>query len=462
VTRALRSAVAVTAAMLLAVSTAAPALATPGPSDAPEYWFDAWHVTQLWADGARGKGITIAEIDTGVNASLPELNANVLSGIDFGAGGNGQIDRETSDFGHGTAMASIMVGQPGILGITGLAPSAKLLPIAVPLTGTSDSGKPDHLADAIRWAADHGGKVISMSLGGAANPGHNGDPCPADEQSAIYYALGKGSIVLAASGNDGPTNNAIEEPGVCLGVISVGAVDSGDQVADFSSRHEYLTLTAPGVAIASLSRTVGSAYSGDGTSQATAIASAAMALVWSKYPKLTGRQVVARVLATLDDHSAVRSPEYGYGIIDAYRAVTASVPADAPDPVFAGADPFIARANAFATSGGSGRSSHPAGSTGVSLGTVRRTTTPRLVVPRVRRGLIVAGAGLLALIVLVIGGAITRRRRRRRLAAVRRAEQEANPFWREIVAAPRSAEQFSPLPAEMVLRNVTQPPTSEE
>ncbi|MDT4985320.1 MAG: rane-anchored mycosin, partial [Pseudonocardiales bacterium] len=157
--RAVRRAAALLAAGLL-VATAAPATAAPGPPDAPEYWFDSWHIEQLWQSGVRGQGVTIAEVDTGVNAKLPELAANVLPGKDFGRTGDGRIDREVNEFGHGTAMASIMVGRAGLLGITGLAPSAKLLPIAVPLTGTTDAAPNDHLADAIRWAVDHGGKVI--------------------------------------------------------------------------------------------------------------------------------------------------------------------------------------------------------------------------------------------------------------------------------------------------------------
>lgn len=389
---------------------AVPAYAAPGPANAPEYWFDAWRIPQLWQAGARGAGITIAEIDTGVNASLPELASNVLPGKDFGQGGDGRTDREINQFGHGTAMASIMVGQPGILGITGIAPMSKLLPIAVPLTGTTDAGGDDHLAQAIRWAVDHGGKIISMSLGGARRPATDRVPCPADEQAAVYYALRKGAVLLAAAGNKGLTTSAVEEPGVCLGVISVGAVDETNMVADFSSRHPYLTMTAPGVNVASLSRVLGSAYSGDGTSQATAIASAVVALTWSKYPKLTGRQIVTRVLATLDRRTATRDPAYGYGIVDAYRAVTASVAANAPNPVYAAADPFLARATAFEKAAarpgpGSAAVEHQ------SVGTFTIGNAPRLLAPRVLGGIGVAGAGLLALIVLVVFGLVRRRRR---------------------------------------------------
>jgi hypothetical protein len=95
----------------------------------------------------------------------------------------------------------------------------------------------------------------------------------------------------------------------------------------------------------------GQAYAGKGTSQATAIVSAALALVWSKYPRLTGPQIVARVLATLDGRRTTPSSSYGYGRLDVYRAVTARVAADAPDPVSTAVEPFLARQDALADDG---------------------------------------------------------------------------------------------------------------
>ena len=391
------------------VAAPVPSAATPGPPNAPEYWFDSWQIPQLWAAGARGQGITIAEIDTGVNASLPELAGNVLPGTDFGQPGDGRVDRDISDFGHGTAMASIMVGKPGLLGISGIAPGAELLPIAVPLIGTTDAGPDDHLAEAIRYAANHGGKVISMSLGGSRTPANNSEPCPSAEQEAIYYALSRGAVLLAASGNGGQSGSGVEEPGVCLGVVSVGAVDQTGAVAPFSSRHPYLTLAAPGVGIPSLSRVPGTAYSGDGTSQATAIASAVVALEWSKYPALTGRQVVTRLLATLDGGNGQHDPGLGYGIVDAYRAVTAAVPANAPNPVYTAVEPFLARYLAF---------THPVSAPAPSappttrrLGAFAVGSAPGPLAPTAVRGLGLAGAGLLGLIGLAVGSAVRRRRR---------------------------------------------------
>lgn len=328
--------------------SATPAVAAPGPPGAPQYYFDDWKVKDLWDDGARGKGITIAAIDTGVNADLPELRNRVLRGTDTRGNGDGRTDKDIEEFGHGTAMASIMVARSGLFDITGLAPDAKVLPVAVPLNGTRDSDNPDRLPEAIRYSADHGAKIISMSLGGKRDPSRDTESCPDDEQAAIFHAISKGAIVFAAVGNSGPTKNPVEEPGVCLGVVSVGAVDDNGKVAKFSTRQPYLTMTAPGVEIASLSRVRGSAFSGDGTSQATAVASAVAAMVWSKYPNLTGRDVVTRLLATLDK-SGIRghSNSYGYGRLDAERAVRASVPTTAANPVYATATPFLARAAAL-------------------------------------------------------------------------------------------------------------------
>jgi subtilisin family serine protease len=385
------------------------ALATPGDPYAPQYYFDQWHVHHLWSLGADGHGVTIAEIDTGVDASLGVFAGRVVPGTDFGRlGGDGEIDRDRDAYGHGTSMASIMVGRPGQFRIQGLAPAATLIPIAIPLTGTTDAQSNDQLPQAIRWAADHGAKVISMSLGGVRRPAQNRTACPDDEQQAIFYALRKGAILFAASGNRGANDDAVEEPGVCLGVVSVGAVDKNGTVASFSSRHRYLTMSAPGVNIASIGPQ-GAPFSGDGTSQATAIASAVAALVWSKYPSLTASQVVARMLATLDRRTAAPDPSYGYGILNADGAVTADVPTSAPDPVAALARPFM---NAHVAQSRQVKPPAPIVHNATPPGSYAVGSSPRLYEPRVLVAAGVGLAGLVSLVALAIGGAVARRRRR--------------------------------------------------
>jgi hypothetical protein len=175
-------------------------------------------------------------------------------------------------------------------------------------------------------------------------------------------------------------------------------------------------MAAPGVNIASIGPQ-GAPYSGDGTSQATAIASAAAALVWSKYPNLTASQVVARMVATVDPRSD-RSA-YGYGILDTYRAVTASVPVSAPDPVAALARPFLraslARSHPAAAPRPIVHGSRPPGS--FSIG-----SAPRLFAPRVLAGAAIAAGGLVLLVALLIIGLAARRRRR-----VAAAQSSASP-----------------------------------
>jgi subtilisin family serine protease len=396
------------AAWVLAASPSA--AAAPGPYAAPEYWFDDWQVPRLWADGARGAGITIAEIDAGVNASLSELRENVLPGKDFTAsGGDAHTDHSLSRFGHGTAMASIMVAHPGLLDITGLAPDAKLLPIAIPLSGTSDAASGDHLAEAIRWAADNGAKIISMSLGGVSRPSGDSTACPVDEQDAILHALDKGVVLFAAAGNRGTRSDVAEEPGVCLGVVSVGAVDRDHKVASFSSRHPYLTMTAPGVNIPSLSRVPGAAFAGDGTSEATALTAAAAALVWSKYPGLTGRDLVTRLLATLDDRRRSADPAYGYGILDAGQAVRAQVPSNAPNPVYDAAAPFLDRRRALAPRAAA--PVPPASLAPAPPGTYRVGEAPERSNTQLVAGLGLAVLGAAGLLVLAVAGVVRTRRR---------------------------------------------------
>ena len=412
-------------------------ITVPGPPDAPEWWFSAWNVPTLWRAGADGRGITIGEIDSGVNASLPELAANILPGRDFGpAGGDGRIDREVDPFGHGTAMASIMVAAPGPFKIQGLAPAAKILPVAIPLTGTNDATANDHLAEAVTWAVDHGAKIINMSLGAARDPVTDPLACPVDEQSAFSDAISKGVILLAAAGNGGPSANPVEEPGVCVGVVTVGAVDSSGAVASFSSRHPYLTVSAPGVNVASLGRVAGQAYTGQGTSQATALTSAALALIWSRYPTLTGRQVLARLLATLDDRRSTADPAYGYGEINPATAINTAVPADAPNPVFAAADPYVAviRARAALTP------PRPVAAGRPSVGVFRAAPVPTQLTARVWLASAVAGTGLLALLLLTGFGAQAARRRRVR-AQVPFPPAWAGPTdpampWHDVIAPP--------------------------
>jgi subtilisin family serine protease len=410
--------VAVAAIVLAApvLGPAAPAGAAPGPPSAPQWWFDDWDVPGLWANGARGQSITIALIDSGVNAAVPELAGKLLPGrdmIDPQTGGT--VDHFPEPFGHGTAMASLMVAEPGLGDITGLAPDARVLPITVPLGELGESEPPtaDPIPTAIRWAVDSGAKIISLSLGYVREEATDLVPCAPARQDAILYALAKGAIVVAASGNDGEDGSPVLDPGVCIGVVAVGAVDRSGAVAPFSSRHPYLTVTAPGVEIPTLGRIPGEAFIGQGTSQATAITSAALALVWSKHPDLTNHQVVSRVLATLDQRVTTPTPDpaYGYGVLDAGAAVTADVPLDAPNPLLDAAEPFLEQSAAALAEDES--PPEPVAVAAEPPGEVVVGTPPTVITPTVIGGAAFAGVGLLGLVALAALAVRGRRHRSR-------------------------------------------------
>jgi subtilisin family serine protease len=317
----------------------------------------------------------------------------------------------------------------------------------VPLRQTTTAAQPDSVPQAIRYAANHDADIINLSLGGLRLPTPNTQPCRVAEQAAIYYALRKGALVVASVGNTGRTKNAVEDPAVCLGVVAVGAVDSNGKVAGFSAREPYLTLVAPGVNIPSLGRLPGQAFTGAGTSQATALTSAVAALVWSAHPDLGAYGVAARIIATLDKHRSRPSRSYGYGVLDAYRAVTAGVPADSPNPVFDAAAPFLSRADTL---------NHPPakpapaahGSGGV-LGDYHPGAAVQWLTGQVKLAMVLAGCGLALLVVLAAVG-LRRRRQRRRLdqhQPVPVASGQLEPEWRVIAAQSRPHRPLDEEPA---------------
>ena len=340
-------------ALLVSASSSAPAQAVPGPSAYPEYWFDQWHVRQAWAAGDVGQGITVALLDTGVQADVPGLRGSVLPGADLtGLGGDGRIDRSQDVFSHGTAMASIIVGHDRA--VTGIAPKAKILPVALPLIETSHRAPTDDpVATAIRFAVDHGADVISMSFGGPRYRSLDHVACPRRTQLAVYYALRKGAVLVAASGNAAQQGSPVEQPSVCVGVVSVAAVDAHDHPASFSSRHRYLSVAAPGVNVVSLGAR-NRVFLGSGTSQATALTAGVLALLWSAHPHDTNRQVTTRLFAGLrrpPDTAALGAQRqiYGYGIVDAGRSLAAVASPTAGNPVFDAAAPFLSTAPATTT-----------------------------------------------------------------------------------------------------------------
>ena len=178
--------------------------------------------------------MTVAVVDSGVLGNHEDLAGIVLSGTDFVGGGNGWNDQ----LGHGTHVAgSSPPTSRTVSGITGAAPSVKILPVRV-LDG-GGSGQSSDVAAGIIYAADHGARVVNLSLGGTH--------ADAGMHAAIQYAISKGSVVVAAAGNSGESGSPKIYPGAFPEVVAVGAIDSNRQRASFSNVGDYVDVVAPGV-----------------------------------------------------------------------------------------------------------------------------------------------------------------------------------------------------------------------
>jgi len=300
---------------------------------AREWWLGGLHVTQAW-ETTQGAGITVAVLGTGVAAGHPDLTGSVTTGPDFTDSGrtpggsfwgiNGtQVAGVIAGHGHGTGREQ---------GILGIAPAAKILSIRVtleyndPLNSDAAIARrlPGATAEGITYAVDHGARVIDLPLdpGTAGLTGH-GDPAAAGgspaEKAAVAYALRKDVVLVAPAGDDGQGPGLVDYPAAYPGVIAVGAVGRNGQVAPFSSRHSYVSLTAPGAGL--MTTTPPDGYAAiSSTSTSSGIVAGVAALILSRFPHLTVAQVSQALTGgTITDR--VNAPGAGHGIVDAARAV---------------------------------------------------------------------------------------------------------------------------------------------
>ncbi|MET8473914.1 type VII secretion-associated serine protease mycosin [Streptomyces sp. NPDC006422] len=290
-----------------------------------------WGLTALHTDDAwkttRGKGVTVAVLDTGVDDEHPDLEGNVLEGKDLVGFGAQRGDRPWAR--HGTAIAGIIAGhghgKDDGDGVMGVAPEARILPVRViledgdPARAKARETRGNALADGIRWAADHGADVINLSLGDDSSTAHP----EASEDAAVQYALKKGVSVVASAGNGGEQGDHISYPAAYPGVISATAVDSTGARASFSTRRWYASVAAPGrgIVTADPDRKY---YSAWGTSAASAFVSGAVALVRAAHPGLSPAQIKRLMEETADDPpSGGRDDSRGFGLVDPAAAIDA-------------------------------------------------------------------------------------------------------------------------------------------
>jgi type VII secretion-associated serine protease mycosin len=287
------------------------------PATADEIRDAQWHLDFLEIARVhqitRGDGIVVAVIDTGVDATHPDLRGRVLPGTDLtlvGKGGNGQKDED----GHGTGMAGLIAAQGRALGI---APAARILPVR---DTSNHFGFDSHLSEGLEWAIDHGARVVCIAAAGDDS---------SDLRLAIERALRNDIVIVAGVGNY-PASTTVRYPAAYRGVVAAGGIDRNGRHADVSVTGREVVLAAPAVDIMSTGRR-GPEFNGyrigTGTSDATAIIAGAAALVRARYPDLSAAEVVHRLTATADDKGiSGHDHQYGYGVVNLVRALTADVP----------------------------------------------------------------------------------------------------------------------------------------
>lgn len=194
-----------------------------------------WHMQQIGAETAwdwgTGAGVVVAVIDTGVSNLSDMPTEELVAGHDF----VNDTDKAADDQGHGSHVAgTIAQATNNGAGVTGLAHGAKIMPIKV--LSAQGSGTSAHIAEGIRWAVDHGAKVLNLSLGGG---GYS-----AVMAKAVAYAHDHGAVVVCAAGNG--FGAPVSYPAAYDGAIAVSAVRFDRQLAPYSSYGPEVTLAAPG------------------------------------------------------------------------------------------------------------------------------------------------------------------------------------------------------------------------
>jgi serine protease len=320
------------------------------PAD-PGYQYQKWNYELVKApkawDVTRGSSsITIAVIDSGVNATHPDLNANVVGGYDF-------VNKDSDpsdDLGHGTCVAGIIAaemdnpGEDPLNDGTGIAPACRIMPVKV--MNATGSGKVWNITLGIIYAAINGANIINLSLG-------RNTPSYTLHEACDYAYFIKRRLLVAAAGNGNPGQPVVCYPARYESVIAVSAIDANAQRASYSNYGSEIELCAPGggdlnndgdcddaneyVYSTLLSGGYGGAGFAFGTSMAAPHVSGVAALVWSVYGSLTNEQVRELLRTTADDLLTPGwDPQTGYGLVNA----EAVLPPEVVGGVFVSVDKF--------------------------------------------------------------------------------------------------------------------------
>lgn len=270
---------------------------------------DAWNIV------TGSQQIVIAVIDSGINAKHPEFAGRLVPGYDFT-----DKDSQPEDIsGHGTHVAGIIAAAlDNRQGIAGVCPNCRLMPIKV--LDKYNVGTWSLLAQGILFAADHGARIINISVG-AAIPSQT-------VQSAISYAIETGAVIVAAAGNN--DSDQPFYPAAYDGVIAVGATTRNDKRWEKSDYGSYIDLVAPGDVIYSTYNNLHNIYHGytymSGTSMAAPFVSGVAGLLLSVAPKLSADDVTQALILGVDDLGRPgKDKQFGYGRVNALKSLRAPV-----------------------------------------------------------------------------------------------------------------------------------------
>ncbi|TDC40689.1 serine protease, partial [Micromonospora sp. 15K316] len=282
---------------------------------------------EVWKSGNTGQGVDVAVLDTGIDATHPDLAGQVAAAESFVPG-----ETVKDVFGHGTHVASTIAGTGAASGgkEKGVAPGVRLHVGKV--LGDDNSGQESWIISGMEWAVrDQRARIVNMSLG--ADPTDGTDPMSValDELSEET-----GALFVVAAGNRGPAPGTIGTPGAADAALTVGAVDGTDTLAFFSSQGPRAgdnalkpDLTAPGVGIlaarSQYSEGEGLYRLSDGTSMAAPHVAGAAALLAAQRPDLTGEQLKEALVSTAKATPELNPYQGGNGRLDIAATTAASV-----------------------------------------------------------------------------------------------------------------------------------------
>jgi subtilisin family serine protease len=336
------------------------------------YNLNVMNVPDVWDQGFTGQGVTVAVLDTGVNYNHNDITNQMWTHPDYPNHGFNFINNshQTMDnHSHGTHCAGTVAGDGTSGSQTGVAPGSTVMALLV--LDSSGSGQQSGVWAAIQFSMQHGADVMSLSLGWL----HAWDPDRTTWRMVMSNALSAGVVASVAAGNEGnqqysyPIPSNVRTPGDCpppwlhpnqteigglSAVISVGATDSSDQIANFSSRgpvtwqnvgfyNDYLyspgiglirpDIVAPGVSVKSLVHNNNFGYTlKSGTSMAAPNNAGVIALMISKDPTLLPEEISQIIEQSAVPLSPFKNNTFGSGRVDALAAIDMVTADNPPNP----------------------------------------------------------------------------------------------------------------------------------